>query len=188
MDVNEQLSRMNIPEKEIVDLLRISKVRTIESGALYISEGQTPQRFAIVLTGLFRYYYIDDKGNDFTKSFIRDNSVLISYSAMVNKTPAYFYIEALEDGIILDINYRNMLGLQEDNRFWDKFLISSLEKGYYAKEKRERELLLLDAETRYKIFVTEFPDLVKKVKLQMIASYLGIKPESLSRIRKKISV
>lgn len=54
------------------------------------------------------------------------------------------------------------------------------------KEKRERDLLLLDAETRYKNFLTEFPGMDQRIKQGIIASYLGIKPETLSRIRRKI--
>ena len=62
-----------------------------------------------------------------------------------------------------------------------------IEKGFTTKEKRERELLLLDAESRYRIFLEEFPNLEKRVKQHMIASYLGITPERLSRIRKNMN-
>lgn len=178
------LERLGIPEKQAKDLLSISKIRQIPSGESYISEGQVPKTFAVALQGLFRYYYIDDKGNEFTKGFILPETVLSAYSAMLHQTPSFFYIQALEDSEILEVDYKKWLELQQQDSFWDKFLIRALEKGYFTKEKRERELLLLDAEARYKIFTTEFPGMEKRIKLQIIASYLGIQPESLSRIRK----
>jgi hypothetical protein len=61
-----------------------------------------------------------------------------------------------------------------------------VERGYIIKEKRERDLLLLDAETRYKDFLRDFPGIDQRVNLGIIASYLGIKQETLSRIRRRI--
>jgi len=178
------LKRLGIPEKQAAELLSISRTKSISSGEDYISAGQTPRTFAIVINGLFRYYYIDEKGYEFTKGFIPADTVLSACSAMRYGTSSYFYIQALEDSEILEIDYKKWLLLQQQDALWDKFLIQALEKGYFIKEKRERELLLLDAEARYKIFTTEFPDLEKRIKLQIVASYLGIQPESLSRIRK----
>lgn len=185
-DQNGTFKAMQIREREYAELLKISKARTITNGSFYISEGQIPTKFAFLLTGLFRYVYIDDKGNEFTKSIIPENNLIVSYSAMLYQKPSYFFIQAIEDSEILEVNYQSWLGLQKMNNGWDKFLIAALEKGYCLKEKRERDLLMLDAETRYKNFLTEFPGMENRVTQQMVASYLGIKPESLSRIRKKL--
>lgn len=174
------------PEKESADLLHISNIKCVEKDGFFISEGQIPRKFAIVLSGSFRYYYVNEKGDEFTKGFILKNAVLSAYSAMVQGTPSLFNIQALEPSQILEVHYQSWLQLRASNAFWDRFLIRALEKGYFTKEKRERELLLLDATSRYKIFLSEFPGLDKKVKLHIIASYIGIQPESLSRIRKKL--
>lgn len=186
-EIRAALSQLNIPEKEQEDLLNISRIKKIKKDEFFISEGQVPKKFGIVITGLFRYYYMNSKGDELTKGFILNGNVLTAYSAMLHQQKSLFFIQALEDAFILEINYDLWLALQQQNPFWDKFLIVLLQKGYCVKEKRERELLLLDAETRYKIFREEFPALEKRIKLQIIASYLGIKPESLSRIRKNAS-
>lgn len=185
MTIQGLLSKINMPEQEIEDLLNIARESTMSTGDNFIIEGDVPSKFAIVLNGLFRYYYLNSDGDEFTKGFIIEGQVMSSYSAMLYQKPSLFYIEALEKSQILEIDYKKWQELRSENSFWDKFLIQALEKGYCTKEKRERELLLLDAEQRYKIFLEEFPGFDKRVKLQVIASYLGIKPESLSRIRKK---
>ena len=93
--------------------------------------------------------------------------------------------QALEKAEILQFAYDDWLALKETSPIWQMLLIRMLEKGYGAKERRERDLLLLDAETRYKNFCEDHPDLNKRVKQYQIASYLGIQPESLSRLKKK---
>ncbi len=176
---------LNIPDAYKSELTRISKPTRLQKGDCLIRAGQVPKKIAFVVRGLFRYLYIDSGGNEFTKGLIAENEFLSAYSAMIAQTPSWFYIEALEDAEILEIAYADWLILQKTDRFWDRFLIAMLEKGFTTKEKRERELLLLGAEARYRIFCSEFPELEKRVSLQITASYLGIQPESLSRIRKK---
>ena len=105
---------------------------------------------------------------------------------MVTGKPSFFSVEALEDSQILEIAWSDFIRLTELDVFWVRFLLKFIEKGYITKEKRERDLLLLDAETRYKNFLTEFPGLDQRVRQGVIASYLGIQPETLSRIRRKI--
>lgn len=185
LQIRDRLAYFGIPGSEADELLKISRLLPVEHDSYYLSIGQIPKKIAFNLEGLFRYVYSDDKGNEFTKSIIPENNILASYSAMLNNAPSFFAIQALEDSYILDVPYHDWLELKATNRFWDFFLIRMLEKGFCIKEKRERDLLLLDAETRYRNFLEEFPGLEHRLTLQIIASYLGIKPESLSRIRKK---
>lgn len=184
-DIKSGLKQLDIPEKELQELLNISEYKTIHKVNYFINAGQVPRKMAFVIKGLFRYVYIHESGNEFTKSIIAENNFISSYSAMINDSPSYFFIEALEDAEILEIDYQSWLKIKEENPFWNIFLLKVLEKAFGVKEKRERELLLLDAEKRYEIFMNEFPNLENRVSQQIVASYLGIQPESLSRIRKK---
>jgi len=175
-----------LPPERAAKLTEISSLETIRSGSHFISQGDVPRKVAFVVSGLFRYVYITENGDEYTKSLIQQGSFISSYSAMITESPSHFYIQALEDAEVLKTPYLKLKALLDTDPFWVKFLLKFVEKGFITKEKRERDLLLLDAETRYLNFLAEFPGLGNRVKQNIIASYLGIKPESLSRIRKKL--
>jgi len=185
LQMKEQLNKI-LPSEQIEQIISIGNEKSISAATFFIKEGETPYKIAYIIKGLFRYVYTNDKGDEFTKAIFIENSFISSYSAMVQSHPSYFSIEALENSQVFEINWIDFNQLQQNDIFWMKFLFKFIEKGYIIKEKRERDLLLLDAETRYKNFLIEFPGLNQRVKQSIIASYLGIKPETLSRIRKKI--
>lgn len=174
-----------LPPDKIDSLLAIGRQRSMKAFELFIQHGEVPGKIAFVYAGLFRYVYVNEKGNEFTKGIITENTFISSYSAMILNKPSYFSIEALEDAELLEIVWTDFKHLMDTDFFWISFLMRFLEKGYIIKEKRERDLLLLDAETRYKNFLIEFPGVDQRVKQSVVASYLGIKPETLSRIRGK---
>ena len=175
-----------LPPDRAAELTRISSLVTLRSGNYFIRQGEVPRKVAFVISGLFRYVYITEHGDEYTKSLIQQGSYISSYSAMIAATPSHFFIQALEDAEVLQTPYLKWKELLDSDPFWVSLLLKFVEKGFITKEKRERDLLLLDAETRYLNFLKEFPGLDKRVKQNIIASYLGIKPESLSRIRKNL--
>jgi CRP-like cAMP-binding protein len=181
----EQLKKL-LPAERVDSFLAIGKNKKLEAADYFIRAGEVPYKIAFVASGLCRYVYINDKGHEFTNGFIMENNFISSYSAMILGKPSYFSIEALEDAQLFEIRWTDFTQLLDKDIFWNKFLLRFVERGYIIKEKRERDLLLLDAETRYKDFLKEFPGVDQRVSQGIIASYLGIKQETLSRIRKRI--
>lgn len=175
-----------LPEAEEAKILKLLKPTKIAKGEYYIREGQVPKKFGFVVQGLFRYLYINNKGTEFTKNFILENNFISAYSAMVSQQPSRMFIEALEDSFVYDISYNDWLKLKKGHECWNQFLVVILEKAFSTKEIRERDLLLLEAQERYALFKKEFPTLENRIKQHLIASYLGISPISLSRIRNKM--
>ncbi|MEQ6166325.1 Crp/Fnr family transcriptional regulator [Ekhidna sp. MALMAid0563] len=178
---------VDLTESEISEFTEVAKIKAYEVNSNFIKAGQIPKKLGFVLSGLFRYVYLSEDGKEFTKVFMPERSFISSYSAMISRTPSYFFIEAIENSEVLEIPFYSWQSLLKTNPKWNGLLIKLLEKGYTTKEKREREFLLLDAENRYRIFLDEYKDLEGRVKQHMIASYLGITPIALSRIRKKMS-
>ena len=184
-NMNEQLKSI-LPSERIDELLSIGRIKSMKASEYFIHAGDVPDKIAFVGSGLFRYVYTNSRGDEFTKGIIPENFFLSSYSAMIMGKPSYFSIEALEDSQLLEIDWPDFNQLKDNDIFWLKFLLKFVERGYIIKEKRERDLLLLDAETRYRNFFTEFPGMDQRIRQGIIASYLGIQPETLSRIRRKI--
>jgi len=185
---NAICSIVAIPDEELQKTLAISKLKNIAKGECFIREGEIPRHLGFVVKGLFRYYYLDLKGNEFTKAFMFENLFITSYSALIQNRESYYTIEALEDSLIVSINYHEWKKLIEDNIYWYRMFLFFIERAYCIKEAREREFLLFDAEARYISFLETYPGLEKRIKQHLIASYLGITPVALSRIRKKMGI
>jgi CRP-like cAMP-binding protein len=177
-----------LPVEQETAILNISSIKRFRKGEYFLYAGEVPATIGFNLHGLFRYYYIDSKGNDFTKGFFPEGAPVTSYSALIQGRGSYFHIEALEDSVTAVIRYSDWKVLMNRHGCWKDFLIAMLEKGYTTKESREREFLLLNAEERYQIFRHNFPNIELRVKQHYIASYLGITPVALSRIRKKMGL
>ncbi|CAM1373703.1 Crp/Fnr family transcriptional regulator [Tenacibaculum xiamenense] len=175
-----------LSEDRIEEFLSVGTLIKIKKGEHYIREGEIPKKLGFVLSGLFRYVYINQEGKEYTKGLVQENTFLTSYSAMITETSSYFFVEALEDAELFTISYEKWKRLLDSDNYWYKFLVSFVEKGFITKEKRERDLLLLNAETRYRDFLQNYPEIENRISQTIIASYLGIQPESLSRIRKKM--
>ncbi|HEX6225991.1 MAG TPA: Crp/Fnr family transcriptional regulator [Chryseolinea sp.] len=176
-----------IPPEEEAKLCNITVTQNIKKGGSFIREGDVPHKFAFISRGLFRYYYVNEKGSEFTKGFFPEHNFITSYTAMVKGKPSFYSIEALEDSTLLVVDYQQWQNLYQGHSCWLNFLFSLLEKGYMKKESRERELLISSAQERYGTFLREYPNLYKRLKQHLIASYLGITPVALSRIRKEMS-
>jgi CRP-like cAMP-binding protein len=177
-----------LPREQEEQFSTLLSTTSVKKGNDFISAGQVPRTIGFVKTGFFRYYYTHEEGIEFTKGFFVENTILSSYSAILENRPSYFSIQALEDSVIEIVNYDAFHQLFMCHPCWNEFLVKLLQKAFIIKEEREREFLLLDAEQRYKAFRARFPNLEKRVKQQIVASYLGIAPESLSRIRKNMGL
>ena len=183
----EELLKNILPLEKIDEFISIGQIKNLNSGDYFIREGEVPKKMAFIVSGLFRYVYINDKGLEFTKGIVLEHHFITSYSAMISNSTSHFFIEALEDAQVFEFSYKRWKILIESDPFWVRFILKIIEKGFTIKEKRERDLLLLNAETRYLNFLKEFPEIEKRIKQTIIASYLGIQPESLSRIKKKLT-
>ncbi|GAA5522737.1 Crp/Fnr family transcriptional regulator [Aliifodinibius salicampi] len=175
-----------LPEEQEEKFIDLISIKHIEAGENFIRAGQSPRTIGFVTKGLFRYFYTSEQGSEFTKGFFNKGMVISSYDAILENSPSHYTIQALEESIVEVVPYDRFQQLFLESPCWNEFLVALLQKGYLAKVTREREFLLLDAEQRYQTFLKRYPDLESRVKQHIIASYLGIAPESLSRIRKKL--
>lgn len=171
------------PNELIKQLYSICVERRISKGERFVEAGDIPKYMGLNLGGLFRFYYSDEKGNDFTKGFNKANQFLISYSAIVQNRPSYFNIEAIQNSRILMFEYERFNEMIQSDIRWYPFIFKLLESVYMMKELREKSFLLDDASKRYQEFREQYAEVEDQIKLYHVASFLGITPEALSRIR-----
>ncbi|PWW81637.1 cyclic nucleotide-binding protein [Prosthecochloris marina] len=178
----------DISDELIQNLFEKSNLVHFEQGELFQRAGEFPKYLGFNLNGLFRLYYIDNEGHDLTKGFSDRGSFVVSYSALVQKRPSHFFIEALVDTDILQFDWSELMEMLENDLRWYPFVFKLVENVYIVKEMRERSFLIDDATTRYLNCKREYPNLESKVKQYHIASFIGITPQALSRIRKKLKL
>ncbi|HPR92974.1 MAG: Crp/Fnr family transcriptional regulator [Bacilli bacterium] len=183
----EKLINAKVPEKEKREIIRTFKPRKLNKKDFFIKEGDIPACIAFNVTGLLRCYYIDNNGNDVTKYFCFEGSML-SYLGLVLRKESKYYIEALEDCLLLYADYDSFENLINNSYFALIIIKTFLEQTLIYKEERESSFLLENATERYINLVNAFPDIEQRVNLGYIASYLGVSQVSLSRIRKKLNI
>lgn len=155
-------------------------------GDLLIRQGEPAPTLFFLATGLTRYVSVSPDGKEFTQSFIASPSVAGSTRAMVHQTPALFSIEALSDCICLEFEWQTFFQQMKSYPGFLETYAHLLESLFIGKEERENAFVQQSAEQRYLHFIHRNAELVDKIPLQHIASYIGITPVALSRIRKKL--
>lgn len=156
---------------------------TVKKGQLFCEAGQVQRFMGFVHKGLFRYYYVDKEGHEFTKHFTYENDFVVSIVSFIYQNPSHYYIEAMEDCELLVIDRDTYMEQLTVNMDWEVIARKFIEKFYYIKETREYSLLIEDAHERYERFLNDYAPIKNRIKQKYIASYLGITPESLSRIK-----
>lgn len=179
-------SLIQLTESEATLAVRLFQIHTLNRGEFFVREGDVPQTIGFVISGILRLYYIDPDGNEFTKSFCAENSFVAAYSALLMRQPSRLFIQALEDAKILIADYSTYRSLLESQAGLQQLNCKIAEFLFIKKERRESALLLDDAKTRYLSFLEEYPGLEARLKQHHIASYLGVTPVTLSRIRAQL--
>jgi len=169
--------------EELYEFCSCFSMRSLSKGNYFVKAGESGENIAFVNNGLMRFFYQTPDGKEFNKSFCCENQFIGAYSAYLSKTFARFSIQVLEDSQLLVAKLTTVTALAEKYNCWENFRRIITEELYVRKEQREAELLLDDAETRYKRFQKRYPGLEQRIAQYHVASYLGITPVALSRIR-----
>lgn len=156
-----------------------------KKGSFFTREGDIPQKIGFVVHGLMKYYYIDRDGNEWIKSFAAEKDFVVSYACFLQQIPSQYSIEAMEDTTILSMDFNAYFANINNSMTWCSIARKYTETIYYEKERREASFLKEDGAERYIRFLRDYKHIADRVALKDIASFLGLTPVSLSRIRNK---
>ncbi len=186
--IKSYLKSFNVlTDNEIENLIQLSTRRDLNKSDYFIREGETCKEVAFVLTGIFRSYYISDKGEEITYCITFPNNLMTAYSSFITGQSTAENIQAITsvELLIIPKNIIDDLALKNPN--WVKFLKIVAEQQYIELEKRIFQLQKNNAAQRYVDLIKNQPEYIQNIPLHYLASYLGVTQRHLSRIRKEIS-
>jgi CRP-like cAMP-binding protein len=171
-------------EDEWAAMEKCLAVKTLKKNQHFLTSGEVCTKMGFITHGCTRLYFLID-GAEVTKDFCFENSFTGSVASFQTRKPAQFNVVAIEDTQLVTIEFQLLEGLVARYHCWSNFIRIVLVHFAIRKENREISFLLNTAEQRYRDLVDNNPDILQRVSLKYIASYLGITSETVSRIRKK---
>jgi CRP-like cAMP-binding protein len=178
-----QLISLTTDEKVIVE--NAFKHIKISKGDLWVKEGKVCDYVAFVQTGKLRVFYNDDSGNEVTCYFVMPDNFISSFTSFLTNTPTTENISAIEDTNLMTISKKELESLSDSIPKIHILRRIIAENLFITMEKRIAMLQSQTANERYERMIKENPDIILSVPLQYTASFLGITPQHLSRLRKK---
>lgn len=166
--------------KEYFEPILFPKNRIIEE------EGKIPQYLYFVVSGFMRLFHYNEHGDEVTTHINCPPGFITSYADFINQTKAVDNVECITECQLLRITKSNLDLLTRTSEAFKDFSIWVFQQSIAYNENRSKELATLTAEQRYKKLIENYPDILHNVPVQYIASFLGMKPESLSRIRRQM--
>jgi CRP-like cAMP-binding protein len=164
--INDEVAFVEFPDKHIALL-----------------EGMKSTNLYFIICGIVRGYYIDEQGNDITKCFSSENE-FFSSEGLRTASVSSFTIECLEDCQCIQLPYGSVYKIMKEDENLKNLFVKYYLKEVEKLENRVKSSALMNAEERYIDFCKQYPHLHDRVELKYIASYIGIRAASLSRIRK----
>ena len=175
---------ISLSEDEKNALISLDMFRSVNKGTILLKEGQISNDGYFVLKGCIRTYYLIN-GEEKTTAFYTEMEGLTPH-CVINKIPSEYYISCEEDTILTVVNLEMEKGIFEKFPKFESFCRVLSEENFAKQQISFDEFKTSSPEQRYLNLLQKRPDLIQRVPQHQLASYLGIKPQSLSRLRARI--
>jgi CRP-like cAMP-binding protein len=159
----------------------------LQKGHYFVQEGEKTDQVGFLVEGLMRKFYPVSSGKDITLNLIFPGGFVAPYSDQLRDLPSFLSIQALEKCHVAVLSFAALMALSLKDPEWSLARMKVAESLFLEKEERESSLLSLSAKERLVGFINRHPDKWKSIPKQVIASYLGINPSTLSRVYKTAS-
>ena len=173
--------------EDFENLLPFLKRKMARKGELILQENRVCRHIFFLSAGFVRMYYLDNEGREINYRFTSRGNFFVDFQSFLTQQPSRYCWEAMQDAELLQISFASVQHIYQLYAPWNHFGRVMAEHVYLQLNERVEMLLFMSPEERYRHIVNTNPGLISQVSLLHLSSYLGIKPESLSRIRKRIS-
>jgi CRP/FNR family transcriptional regulator, anaerobic regulatory protein len=177
---------VKVEEVHIPEILQLTAIKEVKKFDLLLAKGDICRHVFFVKEGLLRFYSIDDLGKENIIQFASENWFLSDRTSLYLKAPTEYFIDAIEDTEVILLSEDFMRKSSDISAAFRIYNEKLLQTHIMQLQNRINLLIGAPAKTRYLEFVSLYPNLIQRVPQWMIASYLGITPESLSRVRKDL--
>lgn len=174
------------PEDEAAFTAIISE-RKLRKRQFLVQPGFVCTHQSYVLQGAFRAYFVTNEGIDHTIQFALEDWFISDFNSYINQQPASLYVEALEEAVVQQIEYEAVEQLCADRPIFERYFRMVAQRAFAFSQRRILSNLGNTAEERYVEFQAQYPTIVQRVPQYALASYLGMTPEFLSKIRKRLA-
>lgn len=185
--VNTLLKTKTSLTTEEIELLKNNiSVRKIKRRQFILQEGMVCQHYNFIIDGCFKMYSIDTKGSEYNMEFGIERDWIVDIESFYSKMPSSLFIEAVEPSTILQINRRDLMSLFDICPKFERIFRMIIEDKFVLLQKRVLQNISSTVEERYVSFLKQYPALSRKLPNTQIASYLGVTPEFLCKIRRNV--
>lgn len=176
----EQITPLTDREFEYVKTF--FSIKRVRKNHYLVHEGDEVKYEYLVLSGIYKVFYIDEQGKEYIVQFAQENWWMTDYYAFFKQKAANMFVECIEDGEVLCSTLQAREKLSADMHKMEHFFRVKLTNGYVALQQRIKLLLSSTPQQRYEAFSTLYPDLMQRIPKKLIAEYLGVSRETLSRL------
>lgn len=162
------------------------KVHSLSKGECLLNQGEASANMFFLSRGLVRYYSLSESGKEYTQTLAKAPKLVGSTRALTLAQPASFSIEAVVDSVAFSFSWQSFYQQMSQDLAFTQAYIKFLESIFIAKEQKEHAMVKHSATQRYLDFCRDFSELKDTLPKQQIASYIGITPIALSRIRTQL--
>jgi len=168
-------------------IISISNQRIIKRKEKIDEPGKTSNYRNYIVNGAFRSFFIDEEGKEHTVQIAVDDWFVSDFYSYVTRNPATLFVEALEESSILQMHYDDIEPLCDELHSLSEYFRKSTERAFAFSRNRALSNISKSAEDRYNEFLNRYPNIIDRVPQYIVASYLGMSPEFLSKIRARHS-
>jgi len=181
-NINRYVSLTSNEEKELCSIIKTSRIKKKQ---FIIQPGFVCHSRTYIVEGAIRVFYLDNDGKEHTVSIGVEDWFVTDFQSYIDQSPALNFAEALEDSIIFQMRYEDIEPLCKKNHNLSEYFRLTTEKAFAFSRRRVISNISDTAEEKYDKYIAKYPHIAKRVPQYILASYLGISPEFLSKIRKQ---